>query len=473
MVFIIGFALIIAMAVIWILSIIGLAYTAPFTSYLLPSSPYTVVLGMANVFFVLILPVMAILLLILRLLFNRRIHNRWHAGLWGFWSANLICFFVIASFLGRHFNQGATVTQQIDLDNINGDTLVIDLKEDNYSDIVFRIGNAFKVSHDYLVCNLVQLNIQKADGDQFELISENQARGLNLGEANHLASSIGYTVQQAESKLLFPRNFLIPKGEKMRAQHIEMILKVPEGKFVKINRKANKILNNINLLDYHVSPWRHRDEIWRMEDKGLSCTYCGGHSKDTDEAYSYQDFSKLHIEGKVKATVEKGDAFKVRVTGKEVYTRKVEMEQLGKALHIVSNLKNPGSPVRLFITMPQLESLDAENTDDIKITGFQENHMSISNIGRYDIKAFVNVDTLSVRQQGRNELDLRGTGNIIKVDLDSRARLDAEHFAVNKAEVKAKDGCVAKLSVADTLARYGVHHHNKITYAGNPVVVDY
>ena len=263
------------MTVLWILSIIGITYTYPFTSYIIPASPWVVSLGMSNIFFIIVFPMLSVVLFFIRLLFKRKISSRWQAGLWGFWSANIICFLVIASFIGKNFNQGTSIRQVVDLNGITGDTLNIELVKDNYSDIALNINGFIKATDDFLVCNLVNLNIEKAADNQFELISETYSRGKNLMEANSLANAINYKPLINNNIIKLSKNFIIPKGEKMRAQHVKLTLKIPEGKFVRITSGASGMIEHYGKLsDRGVSPWRYRNKIWKMTEDGLSCLGC-------------------------------------------------------------------------------------------------------------------------------------------------------------------------------------------------------
>ena len=209
-----------------------------------------------------------------------------------------------------------------------------------------------------------------------------------------------------------------------------------------------------------------------MEEDGLVCNDCEGHSKENNNELTFSDFSKVHIDGLMKVEIEKGDQYRVRVTGKEAYTKKVEVNQMAETLHISTDLTRTGSPIRVYLTMPKLEAISVENTDDVKINGFEEKRMSIRNDGKHDIKAFVNVDSLTIKQKGRNELDIRGSGKFVKADLEGRTKLDAEHFAVNNAIIDLRIGshASAKMSVTDTLKRMG--DIGAIRFDGDPVVVD-
>ena len=96
--------------------------------------------------------------------------------------------------------------------------------------------------------------------------------------------------------------------------------------------------------------------------------------------------------------------------------------------------------------------------------------MTIRNESQNEIKAYVDVDNLQVKLNGRNELDIRGKGKKMKVYLDNRASLDAERFAVDIADIKADDRSRASVAVADTL-RQRLDGHSSVKVDGEPVIL--
>jgi len=452
---------------------VGYAAANPFAEYVLPNQQWVITLGITNLFFLIGIPLLGLIRYCYRLLSREKLQMK-------SWAAPLITLFVINAFswasvmsVGfREFKMSSSLSENIPL-TVTGDQL--ELKSigsvfDNDND--FPLFESFQFDDDKLICNFLELDILQSEGDQFELVQRNQARGNTISEARALARELPLQGTVVDSVLNINTSFVVPKGSKFRAQTIKLTLKVPKGKSIKINDDLARSVHHIDLKDRHVGPWRWQNETWTMEEDGLVCSDCDGYAKEENNDLTYTNFSKVNIDGMMKVEIEKGDQYKVRVTGKEAYTKKVEVNQMGETLHISTDLNRTGSPIRVFLTMPKLEALSVENTDDVKINGFEEKRMSIRNNGRHDIKAYVIVDTLTVKQEGRNELDIRGKGKFIKVDMDGRTKLDAEHFAVNNAVVDLRIGShsSAKMSVTDTLKRMG--DIGAIRFDGDPVVVD-
>ena len=111
------------------------------------------------------------------------------------------------------------------------------------------------------------------------------------------------------------------------------------------------------------------------------------------------------------------------------------------------------------------------NTDDIKVQGFTEPNMRLKNDGGYDLKAFVNVDSLILVQDGRGEINVRGSGKYLKAELINHAKIDTERFTTNTAEVKAEDFSRASVSVSETV-RITSDGSSKVNVEGEPEIIE-
>ncbi|MEL6863263.1 MAG: DUF2807 domain-containing protein [Bacteroidota bacterium] len=426
---------------------------------------------MTNLFIAIGIPLLGVLFFVVRMLYGYEIGRNWKSVMWTVWSVNWVSLIAIASWTGREFNQGAHLDNPLTL-NINSDTLRLELdKRDDYGEAIFQMGH-LRIGDDQLVSSDVHLDIEQSEGEVFELVQRNYSRGRQISDATLMAGAIDYQPTIEPGLLSIPHYFTIPAGEKWRAQEIRLVLKVPDGKSIKLGPKISRKLHHFPINRSIEHPWPRGNHIWSMEKGGLVC-HDYVLKKNRKQEFPHQDFSKLIIEGKMKVVVTQGEQYQVRLTGKEVYTDKVEMVKMGETLTVFADLRRTNSPVRLFITMPRLLAIDAEDTDDVKIQGFTEPLMHIKNEGKQDFKAYVNVDSLIIRQTGRNELDIRGSGQFMKVSLDGRASIDAEHFSVKRAYLQAMDRTSAKLSVSDQLTkRIDQEDHVKLILEGEPAIVE-
>ena len=178
----------------------------------------------------------------------------------------------------------------------------------------------------------------------------------------------------------------------------------------------------------------------------------------------------------MKVTVEKGDEYAVRLEGRNKNLKNLEATQFGESLDFQykrdRHHDHHGGAVHLFITMPYLEKLAVENTNDVRIQGFVQDAMTIfSEMRERKVKAFIEVENLTIKQTKYHKLDLRGKGKYLNLSMDENADIDAEHYTVSVADVKAVNRNGLKLMVTDTLRKH-VSPGSDLDLDGNPLVID-
>lgn len=479
-IFIVGFALIIAFAALWLASIIGFFVGFPLLQFIFPQQPLLGGLLIFNAAVFIGIPILSLIFLASRLVFRTKFNVRWRGGLLAFFIINAISLFGIGSFLASQFTSGADAHESSQRFSVADDVLKINFTENPYENSLVQIGpgGMMKLEGDELVLENIRLIIEKAEDENFVLIQETKSRGNGLREAKTLAKNIEHSVSRTNNQLDIKPFFTLNKGEKWRAQSVNLILKVPHGKsiqFTNLNRMNWTMIDYIDSKDgHHHFYWAKNEAKYTMGDEGLVGE--GIHDnpnkvKDFDFGDKYKNFSRIHVDGKMKIEISQGKEFSTKLTGRNQYLRKVEVEQFNDVLKVSTDLKRTSAPIRLYITLPTLAEVDLENTDDAKLKGFNEKQMTIRNEGRNEIKAYLDVEDLQVKLNGRTELDIRGKGKKMKMYLDNRASIDAERFAVDIADIKANDRSKASLAVTDTL-RQRLDEHSRVKVDGEPVILE-
>lgn len=470
-IFIVGFALIIVFSIGWIFAIIGFFIALPFAEYFVTGPKFISFLATLNAFVVVSFPVLGLAFLTARLAFNKRMSAHWSAGIWSFWVLNIISLFAIASSQARYFNSGNDITRDLDLTSINSDTLVIRMQENPYSGELISLGD-LQVTDGLLVSHNVHLELIKSDGVNFELKQVNRSKGRNNKAANDIAGAINYNYNLSGNVISLPEIFTIDKATKWRNQTVELSLYVPVGKTIRFENNANELIDyeGFNFDEETEQPWPESDQYWVMGSNGLVNIDWAKRNKMSEE-YQFTDFSKLQFEGEMEVVIEKGDNFKVSVNGNENYIKQVEVAQLEKTLSFITDIEDLSSPVRVFVTMPSLQSLDIRNTDEVDVKGFTEKSMRLKNDGSNVLKAFINVDSLFLVQDGEGEINVRGNGKYLKADLHNQGRIDTERFNVNSAEIKAMDFSEISVAVSEII-RISKDESSKVNIEGEPQVID-
>lgn len=446
----IGGALILAFAIAWITTVGSVVFAWPLFEFFSPEPPFLSILGAFNLLIIIGMMLLALVLTITRLLYGTRMSPPWRAGLMAFWVLNIISLFVVLPMFARQFAQEGEITRQLSLEAIPTDTLHLSMGESFHGDSWFQM-DELKLVNDQLISNEVNLYIEKAEGQEFELTEVNKARGYSFNTAESLAQAIFYEPQQQGNQLTLPAYFAIPKGEKWRAQEVKLYLKVPVGKSIFINGNVYDYVRRINKADDDVYLYRNPDQVWTMTEEGLVCNACTG--DEEEEGLSFEDFSRISIEGPIKVDIEKGDEYSVQLSGRSDLVKQVEMEQLDNRLMVSSGLKRSSSPIRLTIILPELQELEAGSTDDIRIDGFNGGALQLTLSGRQEIKADVTIDSLILIQEGGNEVDLRGSYTFLKASLSGDAKLDAEKSDVSEADITAAGASRVKLGAVSKLTQ--------------------
>ena len=271
LIFIVGFALIIAFAVIWLLSIISFFVGFPLVQFILPQQPYLGLLGIINLAILIGIPILSLIFLASRLIFKTKFNVRWSAGLWVLWGLNLASLLGVGGFIANQFSMGAEAHQYTQTLPLDSDVLTIAAKSNPYKEASWFQIDDIKLVDNELIIEDIAIRVEKAEGDDFMLIHEGKSRGNNFSEAKSLANSIRYDYQVNGNTLSLAPYFILKNGEKWRNQKVQLILKVPEGKSIKTEKMPWNIRHNINIdrsISHHWSGIRD-GEIWTMGENGL------------------------------------------------------------------------------------------------------------------------------------------------------------------------------------------------------------
>lgn len=118
------------------------------------------------------------------------------------------------------------------------------------------------------------VDVQKSLTDSFEVVVIKSAKGKNKKEALRRAEKISYSYFVKDSMLIFNPRFEMADNEKWRAQKVKIIVKVPIGKAVFLDKNVRPLIYDIDNVTntYDGDMVNH---TWVMRKEGLSCLDCG------------------------------------------------------------------------------------------------------------------------------------------------------------------------------------------------------
>ncbi len=143
-------------------------------------------------------------------------------------------------------------------------------------DIIQPTGNVF-----YLDVNQLpgeddgEITYKNRHSNHFEIVAIKTANGCDPKDAANRAKSINYKAVQTDSLISFNSFFEVKGADKLRAQNVRLVVKVPVGKEIYLSKQMEDIIFDIdnvnNTLDNDMV-----DRKWKMTKRGLECVDCKG-----------------------------------------------------------------------------------------------------------------------------------------------------------------------------------------------------
>lgn len=253
------------------------------------------------------IPVLALLFRIIRSLFKLKAESRTlnYASSILFGIGVVLCFYLMAV-ISKEFKVREEYRTSIAINQLSTDTLRLDkLPVDKYNaewydDVQIIDQDLFStsVTGDSIRFNMVEMDIIKADGDQFEMTRIVKGRGRNRRDAENNLRNVEYKYDQVGNEFKLADNFSLANGIKYRGQKIKIVLKVPVGKSVYLSDEVGDIIYDVknvtNTYDLEMV-----GRTWTMTDAGLECIGCNLPDENYDDRRRVNRSDvKVRIDGK-------------------------------------------------------------------------------------------------------------------------------------------------------------------------------
>jgi phage shock protein PspC (stress-responsive transcriptional regulator) len=164
--------------------------------------------------------------------------------------------------LGKDFYNKNVVKEIVTIEQPQGDTLFLNLMDDRLynasynSEIQLHSQEDFEGYHhdgypileinkDNIHLGYPELDIRRSETDKFQVILYKESRGPSARSAYNKAENIRYNIDQKDSLLVFSSYYTIKKKDKLRAQDVQIIVKVPEGKSVYLSPRMRHIIYDV------------------------------------------------------------------------------------------------------------------------------------------------------------------------------------------------------------------------------------
>lgn len=452
----IGIFFITIFALVWFAIVAGITLSSPFLTTFFPNQEGLTILMMINLLFVIGIPLIAIILTIVRLAWKRKMGKGWKATLAVLWVVNMVCLVGVGGTLAQEFVVKEEVEQLLPLESsVETITLSYFEKASKHNDLTFHFGT-----------NIVELPnapihyaIKKSTDQSWRLNQIVTARGKRATDARDLAFEIEVPIQFKEGSIASPKEISFSELSKWRNQEITLELRVPVGKYIRINKDVYRTIIGIPGND-HSSEAR----LYLMTASGqLECQNCNtttsreaqGISSNSstktsssviEQSPSFTDFNEISLEGPMKITVEYGKNYDIKIIGSEQDLAELESELDGDQLEISLDLDETIAPVRVFITTPNLKELQLNATDDVLLRGFTLDDLDITASGDFELKTDIVVHSFFLDASDGIEVEFIGKARHIEATLTDGSRLDTDRGTVKEIILELEDASKAKLS---------------------------
>ncbi len=310
------------------------------------------------------------------------------------------------------------------------------------------------------------LTLKGYEGKNFKLVSIFTAQGNTRQKAIENASMVTYKVDQTDSVFLFDSNITFNPDAIFRDQELNMTLYIPYNKPFVMERGFSRFITQ------WVDGEDADDHTWIMsENKGLECTDCLNSNQSDDSGDHYdvaageegrnhdlRDFDELDLRGVFDVRIHRGDEYLVQLDGSEDEKKKYTIYRAGETLVIDFEGKKSfnwdkvmNDEVRINITMPSLEKLDAIGYGTIHFDEFTGTDMEMVIKGPIKVRGQLTAEEVVLNLSGKAEVDLSGRANKLSADLELASKLKAYNFEVTDAFVEAKGASSAKVNVTNSL----------------------
>ena len=240
---------------------------APFTD---PMSASLLVIALTLLF---LIPIIAIIYGLIKLIFQVRSRNRGLGiGAITLWIVSLLLIIGVFAFESSNYSKSNDSTSSQEL-RINSDTLYISVSElqQDYLDRQswFDIDDHWYILEDgNEIYGKVQLDIERSSSDNFTLEIEKRSKGKNFEIAQNNARNINYNFKTRGNTLILDPYFFIDTDDNWRFPRVEIIVRIPEGKVVVLDRDTRQILDGVYNTN-HLSDWNMAGKTWVMTEDGL------------------------------------------------------------------------------------------------------------------------------------------------------------------------------------------------------------
>jgi phage shock protein C len=223
----------------WAAIIFSLIKGAPVIMMFMPTSSVIAGVGFINIVFIVVIPIIAIILGLLRIFFRRNISGPIWGSIISLWIINIFSLSVVGTQIADSFKTPFTVIENL-ISNPEKVTSLHLKAMRTPSEGHIQIG-PMSFNDEYLYASPTIISVEKSNDQYFHLIEQKSAKGKNESEAKTIASAITQAVSVKQDTLIIAEDLKVPIDGKFRAQRVELILQIPVNQHISLDKELGNL----------------------------------------------------------------------------------------------------------------------------------------------------------------------------------------------------------------------------------------
>ncbi len=190
------------------------------------------------------IPIIAFITWIIRRIMRAKSKSPYLGYIFGsLWILGLISVFVLIGLISRNFRTKTSSTEAVTITQPSKGNLVVKVagsKVKYYESDWFNGDFPFlSLNEDSMLLNTVRVKIVKSDDSAYHIQAVKFARGGTPAIAENNASKISFPINQVDTTVYLPRGFAISQDNKFRNQQVMVVVEVPVGKKIMIDKSVD------------------------------------------------------------------------------------------------------------------------------------------------------------------------------------------------------------------------------------------
>ncbi|WP_293935227.1 PspC domain-containing protein [Sphingobacterium sp. UBA6645] len=224
------------------------------------------------------IPTFALFYIMLRIVFKvQRMNNYLSMTLFATWIVSIVMILYFVVITQQEFKEVSTISVEKPLDKsasyvfTENDVRVIKASDEEFNKKKFNINVKGENLADYLKRD-ISIRFEALDSLKAPYIQYNyRAKGNTYKEASDRASRISYQVKQDKNLVTFDSHFAMNEQDKFRDQHVGMVVYLPVGTKVSLNKSLHSKVHDISAWECSRYDEEAKSTEWIMTANGLRC----------------------------------------------------------------------------------------------------------------------------------------------------------------------------------------------------------